>query len=219
MTSRTYGEACGLAHALDLVGERWAMLVVRELLLGPKRFSDLGAGLAGASPNVLSERLRQLERVGVVRRRRLGPPARAWVYELTEWGRELEPIMLALGTWGVRSPYLDGAGHVSVDSIVLALRTYFTTDATDWDASYEVRFGEDRFAVRVSGGAISVERGSPADPDATIATDARTFRDLLGNGPLLGELAGGAVTLTGDAVAAERLFAAVRVPGAVPAPA
>jgi DNA-binding HxlR family transcriptional regulator len=97
---RTYGDPCGIARALDVVGERWALLVVRELLLGPKRFTDLRTGLPGASQNVLAQRLRELEQARVVRRRRLPPPARIWVYELTEWGLELEPVVLALGRWG-----------------------------------------------------------------------------------------------------------------------
>jgi DNA-binding HxlR family transcriptional regulator len=98
-TLRTYGDGCAIAHGLDLVGERWALLVVRELLLGPKRNTDLRRGLPGASPNVLSERLRELERAGVVRRRKLPPPAGSRVYELTDWGRELEQIMISLGRW------------------------------------------------------------------------------------------------------------------------
>src|SRR5688572_32862025 len=101
-TSRRYGDACGMPRALDRVGERWALLIVRELLLGPKRFTDLRAGLPNASPNVLSQRLRELEAHGVLRRRRLGPPARAWVYELTDWGQELEPLIVQLGRWGSR---------------------------------------------------------------------------------------------------------------------
>ena len=101
---RSYEDGCAAAHALDLIGERWALLVVRELLLGPKRFTDLRAGLPGISPNVLSQRLDELERVGVVRRRRLLPPAASWVYDLTPWGQELEPIILQLGRWGARSP-------------------------------------------------------------------------------------------------------------------
>src|SRR5207248_7286064 len=101
-TTRTYGDGCAIARALDLVGERWALLVVRELLLGPKRFTDLRSGLPNASPNVLSERLRELEEAGVLRRRKLPPPAAAWVYELTAWGRDLEPVVTALGRWGSR---------------------------------------------------------------------------------------------------------------------
>jgi DNA-binding HxlR family transcriptional regulator len=94
---------CAIAHALDLVGARWALLVVRELLLGPKRYTERLRGLPNASPNVLSERLRELERAGIVRRRKLPPPAGSLVYELTDWGRELEEIVLSLGHWGPRS--------------------------------------------------------------------------------------------------------------------
>src|SRR5215204_4140654 len=88
-TMRTYDDGCAAAHALDLIGERWALLVVRELLLGPKRFTDLRAGLPNASPNVLAQRLRELEAAGIVRRRKLPPPAASRVYELTEWGQDL----------------------------------------------------------------------------------------------------------------------------------
>src|ERR687884_2186422 len=103
MTARSYRQFCGIARALDLVGERWALLVVRELVLGPKRFSDLREGLPGIATNVLTQRLQQLRRDGVVARRRLPPPAASSVYELTEYGQELVPIMLALGRWGART--------------------------------------------------------------------------------------------------------------------
>jgi DNA-binding HxlR family transcriptional regulator len=104
-TMRTYDDGCAAAHALDLVGERWALLVVRELLLGPKRFTDLRAGLPAVSSNVLSQRLRELEQAGVVRRRRLPPPAGSRVYELTDWGMELEPVIIRLGRWGPATPH------------------------------------------------------------------------------------------------------------------
>src|ERR687894_3181763 len=122
---RTYDDACAAAHALDLVGERWALLVVRELVLGPKRFTDLRAGLPHVSPNVLAQRLRELEVAGVVRRRKLPPPAASRVYELTEWGLELEPAIIQLGRWGARSPSRPRDAAIGVDSIVLALRTMF----------------------------------------------------------------------------------------------
>src|ERR671927_1551198 len=121
---RSYGEGCAAAHALDLVGERWALLVVRELLLGPKRFTDLRAGILHASPNVLSQRLRDLEEIGVVRRRKLPPPAASRVYELTEWGMELEPVVVSLGRWGARSRSKPRA-PLGVDSLILSLRTMF----------------------------------------------------------------------------------------------
>src|SRR4051812_14168026 len=109
-TKRTYGDACGAAHALDLVGERWALLVVRELLLGPKRFTDLRTGIPNASPNVLARRLKERGATGLARRRKPPPPAASSVYELTEWGQELEPALQALGRFGARSPFrpLDG---------------------------------------------------------------------------------------------------------------
>src|SRR5262249_43050428 len=103
-TSRSYGDACAIARALDVVGERWALLVVRELLLAPQRSSDLRRALPKASSNLVTDRLRELEEHGVIRRRKLAPPAGSWVYELTGWGRELETIVLALGGWGVRVP-------------------------------------------------------------------------------------------------------------------
>src|SRR3954449_5630116 len=103
-TMRTYGDGCAIAQALDLIGERWALLVVRELLLGPKRHTDLRSGLPNASPNVLSQRLAELEAAGIVKRRKLPPPAGARVYELTGWGRELEPVVTGLGHWAARAP-------------------------------------------------------------------------------------------------------------------
>src|ERR1700754_3836079 len=99
-TSRSYRDTCPVARALDVVGERWGLLVVRELLLGPQRLSDLRRGLAGASSTPGAARLRELTGHAVVSRRKLEPPASSWVYDLTEWGRELEPIVLALGNWG-----------------------------------------------------------------------------------------------------------------------
>lgn len=220
-TMRTYGQGCAIAHALDLVGERWAMLVVRELLLGPKRFTDLRAGLPEASPDLLARRLRELEQTGVVRRRRLGPPAGARVYELTEWGLELESIVIALGRWGSRSRLLERTGEASVDSVMLRLRGLFDPEAAgDLRATYELRFGDDRFSVRVADGRIEVERGEAHEPDATVETDARTFRALLARKLRLVEATrAGQLQLTGDAAAVERLVEAVPPPEPAPLPA
>src|SRR5215204_3124951 len=117
---RTYGDRCGIARALDHVGERWALLIVRDLLLGPKRFTDLRAGLPHVSPDVLSQRLRELEESGIVRRAKLPPPASTRVYELTERGRALEPIVLELGRWGSAAPFPDADADLGVDSAVIA---------------------------------------------------------------------------------------------------
>src|SRR5918995_3260807 len=126
---RSYEDACGAAHALDLVGERWALLVIRELMLGPKRFSDLRSDLPGISANVLPQRLEGLEASGVLVRRRLPPPASVQVYELTPWGYESEPIFQALGRWAVRSPYHDPTKPFSPVSLMLSLRTMFNAAA------------------------------------------------------------------------------------------
>ena len=211
---RTYGDACAAAHALDLVGERWALLVVRELLLGPKRFTDLRAGLPHVSPNVLGQRLRELECDGVVRRRKLGPPAGAWVYELTDWGQQLEPVLTHLGRWGLRSPAFRGGGPVGVDSLMLALRSLFDPQASgDLAASYQLRFGPDRVSVRIAAGRIDVQRGEAPDADATLDTDPHTFAALLTQRICVDQaIATGQLQLTGDAHLAQRLFEVFSIP-------
>lgn len=208
-TKRSYGEACRFAHALDLVGERWALLVVRELLLGPKRFTDLRAGLPHASSNILSERLRELEQGGVIQRRKLPPPAASWVYELTGWGRELEPVVTKLGAWGARSPFPPETQEIGADSIVLALRSLFDAGAAgDLEATYELRIGGERFRVEVAGGKLELGRGVASDPGASIAVpDAPTLAAFLtGQLPLGDALGSSAVQIEGNKRAAKRFL-------------
>jgi DNA-binding HxlR family transcriptional regulator len=171
-----------VARALDLVGERWALLVVRELLLGPKRFTDLRAGLPGAKPSVLAQRLRELEQGGIVRRRKLGPPAGTRVYELTDSGQELEPVVRALGRWGRRVPKRPGAAH-GVDSEVLALKWRFDPEAAgDLSAGYELRLADDRFRIEVADGRIETRRGEAEAPDAIIETGPATLEAVIADG-------------------------------------
>jgi DNA-binding HxlR family transcriptional regulator len=206
-TMRTYGDGCAIAQALDLVGERWALLVVRELLLGPKRYTDLRRGLPNASPNVLSQRLDELERGGVIRRRKLPPPAGARVYELTDWGLELEEVLMSLGPWAARSPTAaSDAPVVSGDSIVLALRARFDSGAAHGlHACYELRFGEDRFRLEVAEDKIEVARGDADHADATIDTDPDTLNAVLWRGrPLADAQRSGTMTIDGDKAAVER---------------
>jgi DNA-binding HxlR family transcriptional regulator len=214
---RTYDDGCAAAHALDLVGERWALLVVRELLLGPKRFTDLRAGLPNASPDVLSRRLRELERVGVVRRRKLPPPAASRVYELTEWGMELEPVIIALGRWGARSPLRPRDAQIGVDSIIVSLQTMFDARAAEgFSASYELKLGEEqeRFGAVVADGRLEVERGGSAlEPEAIIETDPGTLAALVYEGRKLEEaLRLGEIEIEGDKLAVERLLSLFSLP-------
>jgi DNA-binding HxlR family transcriptional regulator len=205
---RTYGDACRFAGALDLIGERWALLIVRELLLGPKRFTDLRAGLPGASPNILSERLRELEQGGVVRRRTLPPPLTARVYELTEWGEELEPVVTRLGAWGARSPIPPASTRIGTDSIVLALRSLFDPErAGDLSASYEMRVDDEPFRVTISGGELELARGEVESPLATFAGEAAAIAALLtGEIGLDAAIESGAVALDGSRREAKRFL-------------
>jgi DNA-binding HxlR family transcriptional regulator len=198
--TRSYNEACAIAHALDLVGDRWALLIIRELLFGPKRFTDLRAGLPGAGPNRLSQRLRALDTHGVIQRRKLAPPSASWVYELTDWGSELEPALVHLGRWGRRSPFRDLGAYIGSDSLMLALRDDFEpAAAVDLDATYAIRFGEDHFVVRVAASRIDIERGDPLRPDLTVETDTGTFAALITKRTTLDVVVNtGKVTLTGD---------------------
>jgi DNA-binding HxlR family transcriptional regulator/putative sterol carrier protein len=208
MTSRrTYGDGCAIARGLDLVGERWALLVVRELLLGPKRYTDLKNGLPNASPNVIYDRLRELERAGVVKRDKLPPPAGSRVYALTDWGHELEDTVMSLGRWAARSPSQPKVARIGADSMVLALRARFDSDAAVGQrASYELRLGEDRFRIEVSDDAINVARGSADQADATIETDPGTLAAVLWNGrPLADAQRAGQLRIEGNQAAVERL--------------
>jgi DNA-binding HxlR family transcriptional regulator/putative sterol carrier protein len=211
---RTYCDSCAAAHALDLVGERWALLVVRELLLGPKRFTDLRAGLPGVSPNVLAQRLRELERAGVVRRRKLAPPAASRVYELTDWGMELEPVVISLGRWGARSPLRPRDAALGVDSIILSFRTMFDPEAAEGlKASYELVLGEERFRAEVAEGRFEIVRGVAEQPDATIETDPATLAALVYEGrPLAEALRTGDIKIEGDEAAVERLLTLFPLP-------
>jgi DNA-binding HxlR family transcriptional regulator len=218
--ARTYGEACAAAHALDLIGERWALLVVRELLLGPKRFTDLRAGIVHASPNVLAQRLRELEEAGVVRRRTLPPPAASKVYELTEWGRELEPVITGLGRWGARSPWHKRDIGMSVDSHILAMRTMFDASlAAGLNARIALRIGDEEFRAEVADGRLHADRGADPRPDATIAVaDPGVLLGLIFEGESLADTEkAGAVTVEGDRAAAERFLGLFTLPEPVAA--
>jgi DNA-binding HxlR family transcriptional regulator len=217
---RRYRDACGAAQGLDIVGERWTLLVVRELLLGPKRFTDLREGLPGISTNILADRLETLELSGVARRRTLPPPAGSRVYELTDWGRELETVVAAIGRWGVRSPWRSEEDEIGVDGLMVSFKTMFDPEAAgDLEARYEVVFGEHGFALEVEDGSIRVYRGAPPDPDARIETDVDTLATLVyEDGDLDETLRAGEVEIEGDRPAVERLMGLFRLPKPAPKP-
>lgn len=203
---RSYNDACGTAHALDLIGERWAILVMRELMLGPKRFSDLRQDLPGISANVLTQRLEGLEASGLVLRRKLPPPAPAQVYELTEWGYEAEPIIRDLGRWATRSPAHDPSLPLSPVSLMLSFRTMFDpVRAGDFQASIGFRLGAERFLVRIADGRLDAARGDPAVAQAVFEGTAPAMAAFVyGGQPLRALEAAGMLAFSGDQGLAER---------------
>jgi DNA-binding HxlR family transcriptional regulator len=211
---RRYGDACGAAHALELIGERWAMLVLRELLLGPKRFSDLRADLPGISANVLTQRLEQLEAAGVLTRRKLPPPASAQVYELTQWGYEGEPIIQALGRWATRSPAHDPSLPLSAVSFMLSFRTMLDpARACDIDARIGFRFGAETYLVRLKKGRLKVARRNLDSADLIFTGTASALAAAVYGGQPLSVLAAkGALSLEGDRALAEKFVTLFPLP-------
>ncbi len=200
---RRYDDPCGIARALDVVGERWALLVVRELVFGPKRFVQLREGLHGVSPNVLSQRLRDLEEAGVVRRGVLDPPAGVAVYELTARGQALEPVLLELGRWGAQQP-ATASGELSTSALLVALKTVFHP-AAEVQATLALRVDGEWFRVTVAGDSIDIARGRSERPAVTVDTDAETLRSVaFGREPISDAERDGRLTLDGDRPLAER---------------
>ncbi|MGI8879634.1 MAG: winged helix-turn-helix transcriptional regulator [Jatrophihabitans sp.] len=215
-TSRTYGDGCGIARALDVVGERWALLVVRELLLGPQRFSDLRHALPNASSNLIADRLHELEDRDVVARRRLPPPAGSAVYELTEWGQQLEPIVLALGEWGTRAPFPSGPITLSASSAVIALRSFARPDRSKPPLTIDLQLDDRAWTARASAGRLRVRSGAPGRSDVVVRSDPVSFADTFGNpGALTTAVAEGRIVATGDVPALRRLLRTVRIPSPV----
>jgi DNA-binding HxlR family transcriptional regulator len=214
MSGRTYGQFCGLARAMEIVGERWSLLVVRDLVLGPKRFTDLRRGLPRIPTNILSTRLKELEAAGVVRRRLLPRPEGGVAYELTEYGHELEEVVLRLGLWGARSlgePHREDI--VTTDSLILALRATFRPEAArELRAGYELRLGEIVVHARVDQGTLDTGAGPLAGADLVIETGPAIRALLAGElGP--GEaVESGSVRLTGDPTLLARFVDAFRIP-------
>jgi DNA-binding HxlR family transcriptional regulator len=184
------------------------MLVVRELLLGPKRFTDLRTGIPDVSPNVLGQRLRELEQSRIVRKRRLPPPAAAQVYELTGWGARLEPAVLALGRWASGSPSFPRDAEMGPDSIVLAMKSTFEpAAAAGLDATYALVLDDLPYRIAVANGSFEARRGEADRPDATIRTDSATLTALVFGGRSLSDgLRAHDIEIEGDKRAVTRLI-------------
>ncbi len=218
---RSYGDACGAAHGLDLIGERWALLVMRELIFGPKRFSDLRADLPGISANVLTQRLDGLEAAGILRRRRLAPPAASQVYELTAWGYESEPIFQDLGRWAARSPGHDPGLPLSAVSLLLSFRTMLDpARAGAIEARIGFRFGAETFLAHLSGGRIAIARDSLDEADLVFtAAPAVLAAAVYGGQPLASLVGAGAVGLAGDTSLADKFVTLFPLPSKAARPA
>ncbi|KQX07753.1 MULTISPECIES: winged helix-turn-helix transcriptional regulator [unclassified Leifsonia] len=212
MSERSYADECGAALALDAVGERWALLIVRELMFGPKRFADLRLGLPQASQNVLSQRLKELEGAGVIQRVKLGPPARAQVYELTSAGVALEPAVVALAQWGARLDVHHGS-KMSADSLALLLKALYRP-AGPSAVSVALQLGDDEFAIHLDSDAIQIKRGAAREPDAVLRGTVQSWWDVLfGSVDVDASLDTGVIEITGDRAAADQFLESFPAPG------
>ncbi|MER6142461.1 helix-turn-helix domain-containing protein [Streptomyces sparsogenes] len=208
MATREYGQFCGLARAMEVIGERWAVLIVRNLLSGPQRYTDLRNGLPAIPTNILSTRLKQLEESGLATRRALPHPERAVVYELTDYGRALEPALIALGRWGARTMTEPRPGEaITAESVAMAFRTAYRPEAAhDTTAGFEVRMGEFTINIQITGGVLAVGLGAHPAPDLVIERlSGHPIRELMSGSKTPDEvLADGSVRVEGDALLLRR---------------
>jgi DNA-binding HxlR family transcriptional regulator len=210
---RSYRDPCGIARSLDLIGQRWALLVVRELILGPKRFSDLRDSLEGIATDVLAQRLKELEASGIVTQRDLPAPAASRVYELTERGRGLEPVLLALGRWGAQAAYPTRHHPLGTDAFVVALKTTFDpARAQGLTATYALILDGVEYAASVADGRFDVTRGLSDGADARIESPVRALPDVV----FRGAPRDASITVSGDAAVADRFFALFGAPAVAP---
>jgi DNA-binding HxlR family transcriptional regulator len=210
MSNRSYNQYCGLAYALDIVGERWTLLIIRELVAGPRRFTDLMAGLPDISTNLLSGRLKRLEQEGLINRRTLPPPAGSTVYELTPLGQALEKTLLELGKWGSQfvPPSREEAALLNVGSYALTLKTFFRPEqAQEVDETYELHIDDEVLYVQIKDGAIEVQQGVALNADAIFYTDIASYLALLQRQLSPAEaIADGLIRVEGDSGALSRFL-------------
>ena len=198
---RRYDDACGTALALEFIGERWSLLIMRELVFGPRRFGEIRANLPGISANVLTQRLESLEEVGIVVRYRLPSPANVQVYDLTDWGREAAPLMRDLGRWAARSPRHDPSLFMSAASAMMSLQIMIDRKrAVELPVSVAFHFPGEDFGATVTGGEIIVSRGAMKASDLAFTGDTMAMRrTVYGKAPLAIDGAGGTLAFAGEA--------------------
>ena len=224
--ARSYSHYCPIAHSLELVGERWSLLVIRELLRGPLRYTDLLARLPGIGTNILAARLRDLDAGGIVRKRQLPPPAASTVYELTEYGADLEEVLDALARWGARSlgPPAEDEKLIPGWCLDAVRATFDPAAARGLRAVYELRVDGEVTQIRIDRGTVEAAAGPAADPDAVIETDPRTLFELVSGALKPGAaVAAGRARVEGDPAALKRFtklfhFEPRRVPAATGEP-
>ena len=219
LDKKRYDDACAAAHAMDLFGERWAMPVMRELLLGPRRFSGLKTSLTGISAKVLTERLEGLEAAGILAKRKLPPPDSVQVYELTQWGYEAAPIFQAMGRWAVRSPRHDPGRPFSPVSLMLSLRTMFAAAPGVAEGRIQLRMnGDDYFWIREAAD-IKIGRGTIDQPTAILTgTPPAIASFVYGARPLDDAIGAGDLAVEGDRGLIEGLPACFPMPEPAPDP-
>ncbi len=211
---RWYDDACGTALALELVGERWSLLIVRELMFGPRRFGALKASLNGISANVLTLRLEGLEQAGILLRRRLPPPADVQVYELTPWGYESETAIQELGRWAVRSPAHDPTLPLSAASLMLSARTMY---AGGMRGTVGFRLGPEHFVATLAPETITIQRGETGKADVVFEADQHAIAAVIYGGRALADaLADGSIRLSGDRALAEDYVTRFPLPQKLP---
>jgi DNA-binding HxlR family transcriptional regulator len=200
MSARRYGQFCGVTRALEIVGERWALLIIRDLLVSPKRFTDLRQGLPRIPTNILSTRLKELEEAGVVRRRVLPRPSGAVVYELTEYGQELDEVVMGLGRWGAQRLGEPGPDDiVTEDSMIMAMRSTFHPEAAiGRNVRYQLNLGPIVIHMDIDNGHLEVAGGEGQDRDIVIEAGPAIKALMAGEITPDEALADGSVKVTGD---------------------
>ena len=214
LRNRWYDDACGTALALDLVGERWSLLIVRELMYGGRRFGELKGSLPGISANILTQRLEGLEASGILAKRKLPPPASVQVYELTPWGYESETAIKELGRWATRSPLHDPTLPLSAASLMMSFRTMLSADrAGELKATIGFRLGAETFLGRLEKGIIAIRREDPDGADVLFASDPMSLASVIyGGRPIADAEAAGALKIAGDRGLAERFVTLFPLP-------